>query len=173
MLIAKSSFSLLWFAKYTCHWEVSRELRGIQINRADYFNLRMTNTREKHLFQLECEELHLDCLFFEIFVPSSNSVPYSSSISFVNNNNVSPIFVEECQHPIGWIICCRKESWVTKNQLNDLLRTTETMEGKLKIIDALWSLNHLLSSIHNERVKIIDAMTNSLEIGEESTRGLC
>lgn len=71
------------------------------------------------------------------------------------------------------LFSAEKKAELEKDQLNDLLQVTETIEEKLKIIDASTSLNHLLSSIHNERVKIIDAMTNSIETGNESADGLC
>ena len=86
------------------------------------------------------------------------SLPFSSNNA---NTRLDELFAAE------------KKADLEKYQLNDLLTNTETMEEKLKIIDASTSLNNLLCSIHNERVKIIDTMTNSLEIGKEATKGFC
>jgi 2-phospho-L-lactate guanylyltransferase (CobY/MobA/RfbA family) len=59
-----------------------------------------------------------------------------------------------------------KRAELEKNQINDLLRMAETMEQKMKLIDALTSINNHITSIQNERLKIIDLMTKSIEIGK-------
>lgn len=58
-----------------------------------------------------------------------------------------------------------KDAEAEKEQMQDLLKISTTMEETSKIVDALKSLNDVIALIMQERMQIVDKMKRQMEIG--------